>query len=750
MGWGWFNSYDSEPAAYMIRLNADGSKDTSFIAADSINREVKSIALQADGKILVNTGNKVFRLETDGSYDPSFILPSPFGEKFIDEDYGPQENGFTVNSIKVLGNGKIIFAGSFSTSLKHAVNLIRLNPDGSMDSSFTTYDYEKGYEGQITKIVLTPEGKIFSIFGSEFYNQSVRLFNADGTIDFSFDTYRILPGNAIALQADGKLIAGEYRGEIIRYNLDGSVDLSYNPKPEFDDEVKAFGVQKDGKVVVGGAFNRYNGQLGYNIVRINTNGTFDHSFNAGSGLDNQDDFITEIHEQQDGDILVNGNIKSFNGTQVNQLFRLRSDGKLDQDFNSNLEFESNFYIVDVALQEDGKILVAGQFRSFGKNVNEIIRLNQDGTRDNSFDLGIDSDTRILTIYALKDGKILVGAGSDGNPAGSLVRLNADGSKDLSFNIGSDLNINWTSIAVQSDGKILAGGGASASVLDPRLVRFNPDGTIDSSFNAEIESQSVHSIMALTDGGILIKTDDSDNEKTLLRLNADGSIDPRFHTVISAGDLQAIAVLPDGNILVGGEFVYYNGTKTNYIARLINSIATFDELKEVVRINAGGEAIDLDGEQWQADQYYTGGRVYFKINPIENTENDALYQTERNGDFSYEIPVTDQGLYTVVLHFAEIHWQKPGARLFQVAIEGGEPGSVIDLFKDHGGANTANELKMEDIKVLDGHLSIEFITTKDNAKISGIAVYKHDVSTEPEKLRINSGGEALDFGNEQWL
>src|SRR5690606_16975925 len=157
-----------------------------------------------------------------------------------------------------------------------------------------------------------------------------------------------------------------------------------------------------------------------------------------------------------------------------------------------------------------------------------------------------------------------------------------------------------------------------------------------------------------------------------------------------------------------------------------------------RINAGGEDILFNEEEWQADKYFSGGKVYTKTNPIENTENDPLYQSERYGNITYDIPVSAEGLYTAELHFAEIHWQKAGARLYRVAVEGGEPGAVIDIYGDHGGSNTAYVLKMEDIKVADGKLTIELITEKDNAKISGIAVFKQNSSIEPEKLRINSG------------
>lgn len=750
---GMFTSYRSEPAPYLIRLNSDGSKDATFNVGTVIESQVYTLGLQPDDKVLVHAGNEVIRLDSDGSFDPSFNLSSPFGDEYIHEDYGPQINKVNVNSIKVLENGKILLAGSLHTSLKSLIPLVRLNSDGSRDLEFTTYEYEIG-NGGYNEIILMPEGKIFSIGMISRDQAGVLRFNSDGTMDASFDTDNGSTGFAVALQPDGKLIAGMYSNgneNIIRYQEDGSLDLTYNPIPEFDARVTAIGIQTDGKTIVGGDFNVYNGQLAQGIVRINPDGTVDQSFNSGTGLDGHGD---QIIPQNDGKILIRGNISIYNGAAVSKIFRLNQDGTLDNSFNSGVLFDYPFSLTDIALQEDGKILVAGYLSDYLEDsIGKIFRLNPDGTMDPTFNTGIDFDMRILTIHPIPDGKILIGGSTDGNPGEALVRLNSDGSKDLSFNIGFDININLLSIVVQHDGKILAAGSAGINDPDPRLMRFNPDGTLDPSFNAEIQSQSINSLILLSNGSILVRTDSEDNEKALIRLNSNGSIDPTFHIGdrrVKGRAINALAIQPDGNIVVGGEFTFFNGIVANRIARLLNPIETLESVTEVVRINSGGDDIVLDGVQWHADQYYSGGRIYTRNNPIDNTENDPLYQSERNGNFTYEIPVPEQGLYTAELHFAEIHWQKSGARLFRIAVEGDQPGSIIDLYEDHGGANSAFVLKMDDIEVVDGHLTIALITEKDNAKISGIAVFEQSPSTKPEKLRINSGGGALDFGKEKWL
>src|SRR5690606_22100824 len=340
---GGFTNYNGESAPHLIRLNSDGSKDASFTVDSTVESGVNELGLQPDGKILAHSVNEVIRLNADGSYDPSFTLPSPFGEEYIHEDYGTQVNGVGVKSIKVLENGKILLAGFLQTSLKSMIPIVLLNPDGSRDYNFSTYEHEIIANDGYMDIILSPGGKIYTIGMIGYDQQGVQRFHLDGTIDSSFDMAYGSMGNAIALQADGKLIAGMYFNSdenIIRYHEDGSHDLTYNSTPEFDDKVTAVGVQKDGKIMVGGEFKVYNGHSVNGIVRINADGTIDHSFDSGTGLDDYGfgNRVSEIIPQEDGKILIIGSITSYNGAPVGGILRLNPDGTLDDSFDPGTGF----------------------------------------------------------------------------------------------------------------------------------------------------------------------------------------------------------------------------------------------------------------------------------------------------------------------------------------------------------------------------------------------------------------------------
>ncbi len=160
-----------------------------------------------------------------------------------------------------------------------------------------------------------------------------------------------------------------------------------------------------------------------------------------------------------------------------------------------------------------------------------------------------------------------------------------------------------------------------------------------------------------------------------------------------------------------------------------NINVIESLSALYRINSNSTAYtDSNGDDWEADNYFTGGNTYAKVGQaIGNTTDDFLYEKERFGNFSYEFPVAN-GDYTVELHFAELFFGLPGggstggvgSRVFNVNIEGGATElSNYDIFADVGAANAV--IKSFNTTVTDGSLSIVFTNITNNAKISAIAI-----------------------------
>ena len=122
---------------------------------------------------------------------------------------------------------------------------------------------------------------------------------------------------------------------------------------------------------------------------------------------------------------------------------------------------------------------------------------------------------------------------------------------------------------------------------------------------------------------------------------------------------------------------------------------------------------------RADAFYFGGDTYATTAGIGGTSDDAIYQTERYGDFKYSAAVKN-GTYDVTLKFAEIYLDKAGQRLFDVEAENKLVLDDYDVFREAGGKNIAHDESFE-VKVTDGRLDLEFLSVKDNAKVSGIEI-----------------------------
>ncbi|MET1260972.1 PKD domain-containing protein [Flagellimonas sp. DF-77] len=168
--------------------------------------------------------------------------------------------------------------------------------------------------------------------------------------------------------------------------------------------------------------------------------------------------------------------------------------------------------------------------------------------------------------------------------------------------------------------------------------------------------------------------------------------------------------------------------------------TVAEQPDVIRINSGGPDFTFSGNEWIADNFFSGGMEFSRVTEIANTDNDQLYQTERfanSGSFTYEIQVNN-GSYDLNLHFAELFFGLPGAgsgggigsRIFDVDIENGQAQlDDFDIFATAGGAAIAVVENFSNIIVSDGFLSITFSSVVDNAKISGLEIFDNSAASQ---------------------
>ena len=294
---------------------------------------------------------------------------------------------------------------------------------------------------------------------------------APGTLDISFSPGMgtDLAVNAVAVQPDAKILVGGNfyqfndvgRIGIARLNPNGSLDLLFqNGEAGLGGGwPSAIVLQPDGKILVGGTFQNVNNAEVRNIARLNADGTLDASFPFNpDGIPGADGGVLAVALQPaDNKVIIGGYFSAVNDTPRNGLARLQPDGTLDDGFADVLSGS----VQTVALQPDGKLVIGGGFTTtVGPARTGIARLNADGTVDGTFNASLNDGGYLMTIAHQSDGKLVI-AGSfttvNGTPRNNIARLNPDGSVDPDYDtsLGAD-NTVW-SMALQPDGKVVLGG-----------------------------------------------------------------------------------------------------------------------------------------------------------------------------------------------------------------------------------------------------------------------------------------------------
>ena len=332
-----------------------------------------------------------------------------------------------------------------------------------------------------------------------------------------------------------------------------------------DDAVLVSAMQQDGKILIGGQFTTYDGISRKSIARINADGTLDVSFNTGTGFDAEVWGITILSS---GKILVTGNFWEYNGVEIVGVAVLNQDGSLDTSFNVGNTVGK--FVDAAAQQSDGKIIIAGGFTFIGgTSVPGIARLNSNGTLDTTFTPGSGANGYIWSMDVQSDDKILIGGSFttyNGTTRTGFARLNVDGSLDTTFAGATSGGGMMRAVLVQSDGKILVGGQFTSlnGVTISGVARFNSVGTLDVTFAPSSGADgTVYALSQQSDGktiatGAISAYDAVDINNNVVRINPDGSYDSSFNNTTSLiSTVWTANVTASGNIIFGGEFVIYD-------------------------------------------------------------------------------------------------------------------------------------------------------------------------------------------------
>ena len=513
----------------IARLNANGSLDTGFNVGSGANSTVEKIVLQSDGKLVLGgsftsfngaRANRIVRLNANGTIDSTFdpgsganatvrsIAVDTSGNLFVGGDFsGPSfsaavtnktvasgiatlqtdaAHGYVVNNVinvsvndPALDGLRVVSAVdavnrtfSFSTTSGnqastavspvgfasaggHQVNrVVKLGPSGAVDSAFMT-QIGGGPSGEVTDIVLD-NGKLvvggtFSGpgFGSRVVNRSHsgavatlqtarghglaanEVFTVtglgdgyDGTYqvasvpDATTVTYNVTGNSSASTPVSGAVFltpAGVHYNRIVRLNSDGSVDSGTDYGSGFNGDVNTLALNAAG-LTVGGSFTSYDGRIGLGqdrFVRLdNSAGSRTGAYNYGGGWNAS---IEDLALETDGRLIIAGD---FTDSAIERVGRVDAGGSLDEVFQGAPGTGPNDTVRAVAIDRNtneflavnvGKILIGGVFTTFnGTTVNRIARLNVDGSLDTTFNAGTGADNPVNDVAVDANGRVYVG------------------------------------------------------------------------------------------------------------------------------------------------------------------------------------------------------------------------------------------------------------------------------------------------------------------------------------------------------
>lgn len=328
-----------------------------------------------------------------------------------------------VYDVELLSNGQSLIGGTISAGSGEFAtvhNLARLNPDGSVDPTLAT---GSGFNDRVRAIKAQPDGKIlvggeFTSYNGTTCNRLIRL-NPDGSIDTNISKVDNGIVYSIELESDGKiLVGGSFTSfdstavnGIVRLTSAGTRDTGNPITPPFFTpwtiSIRDIHVQSDGLIMIAGGFHFGGASARSGIARLQSDGARDTAFNPGQGshVDGNTGLLNSVYsvdQLPDGKYAIGGPFTGFDGNSVTYLARLNNNGSLDGTF-SPPALPTTVY--SVLAQPSGKILV-GLGNSAGGP--RLTRLNTSGSTDTTFAIGVGPEGTVYTLAQSEDGSLHVG------------------------------------------------------------------------------------------------------------------------------------------------------------------------------------------------------------------------------------------------------------------------------------------------------------------------------------------------------
>lgn len=572
-----FSFSQEENISHLARMTPDFKLDAGFLSApgmvirESSSPRAEKITLLPDDSMWVflpYSGSPGFENTLNGEeLVGSFIHLDKTGHILSSRIEAP----FSARHI-LTSDGKVVAVHADGT-------LDRYHLDLSKDEDFITTE---SFDVKPYVLLESHDGKIyvggdFTMLGATPVPRLIRL-NADGTLDSSFDVTALsdLDGSVWDLREDEDQkiwVAGDFTKKLIKLTSTGDLDNSFSVSPPLDGTVTGILAVKEGRLWVGGNFSG-----GLTVVEGST-GNLAAGYTWGAGFSGPVTSLKFLKEDESEVLVAGATADQFNGNDISGFAVIDpTNGQVvKRIFSSASSYSYNYAFPSLNFTEDsqGNYILWGGFKHLPLNdrrTPRIARINSDGTLDPGFQPGEGLDGAAISAVVDSQGRIVLGGDFshyDSQSAGRIVRILKDGQRDTAFDTGTGFSTAPSVYVVSGDKYLVAGGGDYNGIPTHGLVRLNGDGSLDSGFSFGPHfAGSIFKALPLPDGKIIVygnmSFEDGDLPSSrLVRLNVDGSLDTTFQQGVEITGFVSQLALQGGRIILVGSFtdISYNGVSS---------------------------------------------------------------------------------------------------------------------------------------------------------------------------------------------
>lgn len=518
---GQFNQYNGQPAPSVVRLLTNAVLDPTFNPGGAgPNYLPQQIRVLNDGNLFC-----VGQFSQYNSTPGDAVLLDPNGNPLPTFTNTALLNGEVTSFLQDQAGG-IILGGYFNYYGSTPCSaLARFNGDGTFDTNFASLF---GLNRDVWSLVQETSGALivggeFSSWSNSYHDRLIALnaTNASPLTNFYLQaafrsevTQTLLQTNN-SLMVGGNFVAadGQSAQRLARLTPAGQLDTNFVLTNPPNGAVDAITLAADGSYYIGGSFNYCGNQYTPGMAHLSPTGVVDTNFQLGAGFDGT---VEAIAVQPGAGILVGGNFQDAQGQLRPAMVRLLTNGLLDFNFSPAIGGVNSASGLDgvvycIALQPDGKILIAGEFGTvLGAPMLRVARLLPDGELDTTFNPGAGLDGTVFAMALETNGEILIGGGfnyADGLYRPHLALLTTNGLPDLSFpadNTGFNNTVWQLALAPDQSIWVVGDYGQVNGVTDYRCAHLFSNGSLDPNFNTGVDlNDNTYTVAAATDGSVYV-------------------------------------------------------------------------------------------------------------------------------------------------------------------------------------------------------------------------------------------------------